>query len=549
MSDPVYNESSPLPPLAPAVSFPPPRRYRLPWDAPDLFPPKPAAGDYGILQGRTPTACSLVELRAKVTAGWGGLPLVWTPASPRLIPAVEAPELFDVVKARLIRKMTIGVARWAIIGLAVAGALILTAIQQKIPIRQVESMAVMLAIAFGVIPAAQCARSVKVLRTFTVRDMVAQGRSARYVAWLKRKKLWATWLLGACIVVVALCQARVGWDNSVRIAGLLKPLPPGQSWRLLTCAFLHGGWLHLGINLFSLVILGRWVEVHARSLHLPLVFIVSALAGSVASVHFSPAASVGASGGLMGLIGYLAVMGYRRRAVLPEGFFGLMLANVVLICLMGFSSQGVVDNAAHLGGFVAGAAIGVVAFFKTPSRRPGTLTIGAGVIAELVILATAAFATRLLWQTARVEAAIASVPPMVQVRPGLFDATAQYADLFDIKDIFQVASASVDATRENQPVVATLHGQFLKAGIYVFQFEESDNANWVYQIRDVRVEVTPTAATGAALVTPDDRRWARYVEGVTFARVGAEAVVQWTDHSPLAPGRWRLANIQYRPGM
>lgn len=548
MTDPAVNPSSPIAPLAAAPIFPPPRRQRVPWESPDLFPLKPPAGPYGILKGRTPQPCTLDELRAKIAAGFGRLPLIWTPDSPRLIPPVEAPELFDVVKTRLIRKMTFGAVRWGLIGAAIAAGVILTAVHEGQPVKQVESLAIMLAIAFGVIPAGQYARSAQVLRTFTERDMVAQGRAARYEAWLKRKKLGATWLLAACILAVAFCQWRVGLNNSIELAGLIKPLPPGQSWRMLTCVFLHGGILHLGVNLFALVVLGRWVEAHARSLHLPLVFILSALAGSVASVYFTRGTSVGASGGLMGLIGYLAVMGYRRRAVLPEGFFGLMLANVVLICLMGFSARSVIDNAAHIGGFVAGVCIGAVAFFKTPSRRPGTLTIALGVVAELVILATVAFTARFLLQTARVEAAIASVPKPVEVHPGLFDATGAYADLYGMKDVFQVNSATIDATRQNLPVLATLRGTFLKPGLYIFQFEEQDNTDWPYEIRNVRVQVGDNSPASVPLISPDDRVWSRYLQGTTAARVNSQAVIQWTDKSPLSPSHWRLANIKFAPG-
>ena len=66
----------------------------------------------------------------------------------------------------------------------------------------------------------------------------------------------------------------------------IKPLPQGQWWRLLTCALMHGGWLHLAVNFSSLLILGRWMEAHTRSSYLPLVFVVSALVGSFAFLKF-----------------------------------------------------------------------------------------------------------------------------------------------------------------------------------------------------------------------------------------------------------------------
>jgi membrane associated rhomboid family serine protease len=64
------------------------------------------------------------------------------------------------------------------------------------------------------------------------------------------------------------------------------------------------------------------MEFVASRYHLCLIFLLSALCGSFFSLFLLPnTTSAGASGGLMGLVGFLAMMGYRRKEKLPRGFF------------------------------------------------------------------------------------------------------------------------------------------------------------------------------------------------------------------------------------
>jgi rhomboid protease GluP len=84
--------------------------------------------------------------------------------------------------------------------------------------------------------------------------------------------------------------------------------------------------------------------------------------------------SAGASGALFGLVGVLFVFGIKYRHELPEGFkraFGTGLLPVILLNLgIGFLARGVIDNAAHMGGLLSGAAFATVISYK----RPGTST-------------------------------------------------------------------------------------------------------------------------------------------------------------------------------
>jgi membrane associated rhomboid family serine protease len=171
-----------------------------------------------------------------------------------------------------------------------------------------------------------------------------------------------TWTLLSIIGTVGALQLLVDFDRSVRIAGLVKSeLRHGQWWRLFTAPFLHGNLIHFIFNASALLGLGRLTEALAGRSRLATVFAASAIGGSVFSLFLMPhSISVGASGGLLGLIGFLLVLGYRRRSLLPPGFVRAFVINVALVVVMGIVAFSIIDNASHLGGFLCGATAAAI---------------------------------------------------------------------------------------------------------------------------------------------------------------------------------------------
>jgi len=107
--------------------------------------------------------------------------------------------------------------------------------------------------------------------------------------------------------------------------------------------------------------------------------------------------SVGASGALFGLIGVLFVFGIKYRRELPEGFkraFGTGLLPVILLNVaIGFVLRGIIDNAAHMGGLVAGMALAAMVDYKRPGQST-RVTIAwrvAQIAALLLVLASFVF--------------------------------------------------------------------------------------------------------------------------------------------------------------
>ncbi len=133
----------------------------------------------------------------------------------------------------------------------------------------------------------------------------------------------------------------------------------GQWWRLLSSAFLHGTFTHLLVNSIGILMLGWFVENALGRSRLLLLFVLSAMTGALVSVLSTDQPSVGASGGMFGLLG--ATLGYavlywrKIPGILRTYVVGLPLAVGLATLLHGVMAANV-DNSAHLGGGAAGLA-------------------------------------------------------------------------------------------------------------------------------------------------------------------------------------------------
>ncbi len=123
-----------------------------------------------------------------------------------------------------------------------------------------------------------------------------------------------------------------------------------QWYRLVTVALTHGGLLHLGFNMYALMILGNPIEEAYGKNKFLIVFFASLLSGSLTSAYFASiySASVGASGAVFGLFGAMVVVGKRIGADIRS-----IVAIIGLNFVFGFALGGV-DWRAHLGGLIGG---------------------------------------------------------------------------------------------------------------------------------------------------------------------------------------------------
>lgn len=170
-------------------------------------------------------------------------------------------------------------------------------------------------------------------------------------------------ILIAAIGAVVLVQFGSGLEPSIMAAGFDKPafLVGHEYWRILTGATVHGGPMHVFMNCYALYGFGRIVEMLSNRAHLAVVFLVSAIGGGILSLVFVPdGLSVGASGGVVGLVSYLLVYAFRRRRFISREFRKSLLINIGFILVFGLVLFRVIDNFGHIGGLLTGAVYGVL---------------------------------------------------------------------------------------------------------------------------------------------------------------------------------------------
>ena len=146
-----------------------------------------------------------------------------------------------------------------------------------------------------------------------------------------------------------------------------------QYWRLVSAIFIHIGFLHFLLNNYALWIIGQEIERLYGSARFVTLYLLTGVAGTLASYAFNPdAESAGASGAIFGLFGVMATFAFRYRKELPERLGAdirrRILPVIAINLIFGFSVR-IVDNAAHVGGLLAGVALALVIPYKRPDER------------------------------------------------------------------------------------------------------------------------------------------------------------------------------------
>ncbi|MCO4768457.1 MAG: rhomboid family intramembrane serine protease [Deltaproteobacteria bacterium] len=201
-------------------------------------------------------------------------------------------------------------------------------------------------------------------------------------------------------------QLRAGTlTSAVLIEQGAKSLPHqvelGQWWRLVTASALHAGWTHLIPNLLYVLYVGWNVESLLGRTGTLLVVVGSAVASMIVSSVATPLPTVGASGVTFGLFGAAVALGWRYGEWLPPRtaarFGWSVFPFVVYFLAFGAMWSDWVDNFCHLGGLMAGGALGMTlpsAHVETPAeswRAPMRAAAAAGVLFGAGVLMPAAW--------------------------------------------------------------------------------------------------------------------------------------------------------------
>ena len=183
-----------------------------------------------------------------------------------------------------------------------------------------------------------------------------QQQAVKAMADAAKTRAWLTRGLIACIAVPSAFEIFVGVDHAVQVASV-EPhaIFGGEWWRLLGGTYLHGSLFHFLGNMGALLVYGAILETKTARLRLPLVYLMSALGGSILSALMPPdIPSVGASGGIVGVIGYLYVFSRRQEVKFPAAFRGATASIFVGLITAGALGYWYIDNPGHAGGALTG---------------------------------------------------------------------------------------------------------------------------------------------------------------------------------------------------
>lgn len=218
-------------------------------------------------------------------------------------------------------------------------------------------------------------------------------------------------------------EALTAWGgNKAVLASTTEP------WRLVTCMFLHGGIIHLAFNLYCLHRLGPLVERLYGTIPYLALFMFAGVLGSVTSAAWNPLGlSIGASGGVFGIVGALIPALVVHRKVMPPELVRSLRSGVIAMiginAVIGWSIA-IIDNAGHLGGLIGGIIPGFIVGRALPppvgamtredlvqAREPITSGLGRTVVIAVLGGLLVAFAPSLL----------PDVPSAAETIPRLFE--------------------------------------------------------------------------------------------------------------------------------
>ncbi|KAL8554894.1 hypothetical protein ACS0TY_002898 [Phlomoides rotata] len=140
-----------------------------------------------------------------------------------------------------------------------------------------------------------------------------------------------------------------------------KIVHKSQSWRLITCIWLHAGVIHLLANMLSLVFIGIRLEQQFGFVRVGVIYLLSGIGGSIlSSLFIQKNISVGASGALFGLLGAMLSELLTNWTIYTNKIAALFTLLIIIAINLAVGILPHVDNFAHIGGFMSGFLLGFV---------------------------------------------------------------------------------------------------------------------------------------------------------------------------------------------
>ncbi len=304
-------------------------------------------------------------------------------------------------------------------------------------------------------------------------------KEKRFLSYQRRMPLVTLVLITLNTIAFILLDQFVGRSqevaNLIRFGAYSYPLivENGEYWRLITNTFLHIGSFHFLLNMGILFILGNLLEgLYGRSRYI-ILYLVSAIGGSLASLIFVRVAiGAGASGAIFGLMGVVVALGLRHKDRLPlrrGRVFGMrLLPFIVLDVALGFIIPHI-NIAAHLGGLAIGFIAGLIlppAIYTRGERESYGVRAIAAVFVGLTVLSGAVTIQRFFY------------PSEVAGRPTNrgFRSLPSSAELPEYIERIEQRLRDRDYSRESYRLLAGLYWEALRT--------DPENSSWSQKLRE-----------------------------------------------------------------
>ncbi len=202
-----------------------------------------------------------------------------------------------------------------------------------------------------------------------------------YEKIFSKKKISITYILiGINVLVYLVCLAAslMGHDFYTSLALNGDLVKGGEVYRLITSAFLHQQFFHILMNMYALYIIGGQVENFLGKGKFLIVYLLSAITGSLLSCILNEGWALGASGAIFGLMGALLYFGLHYRLYLRDALKSQIIPVIILNLAIGFILPGI-DVYAHIGGLVGGIfacmAVGINSKESNSDRINGAICL------------------------------------------------------------------------------------------------------------------------------------------------------------------------------
>ena len=200
------------------------------------------------------------------------------------------------------------------------------------------------------------------------------------------KKIIVTYILIGVLVAIYLYGVLFG-NSSILIDRFAVYGPYIRSYheyyRIITGTLLHADIMHLFCNCYALYIIGKQIESFYGKKKYLIIYLFSAICGSMLSVALSENASIGASGAIFGLMGSLLYFGYYYRVYLGSTWKNNIIPVIVLNLILGFLIPGI-DYFGHIGGLIGGVLISMALGLKYKEEKRDRIN---GTILSVIFLA------------------------------------------------------------------------------------------------------------------------------------------------------------------